>query len=538
MPGVFSAAFGRVKSFWAQISVSQRIFVGILAAMLVAVFFAAIFWLNRTEMQTLYSNLSPEDANRVVKMLESQKVPYSLESNGSTIMVPVDKVHGLRLKVAGEGALVGQGIGFEVFDNVQVGQTDFAQKIQYMRAMQGELARTIMEFPAVESARVHLVLPQRSLFIEDQQKPSASVALKLVDGKKMDNKDVQAIVNLVTMAVEGLDKAKVSITDTAGRTLFQPEEANSITGLTTPQMEHKQLTQQSLERRIEELLTPVVGSGKVIAKVNADLDYSHKTIRKELYDPEKTVVRSEQRSEESQQGRANLESGVPEVNFRGDGLTGAISNQSGSRESRNTNFEINKEEQSIVSAIGDINRLTVAVVVDGSYQKNEAGEMIYVPRTDDELKRIRQLVANAVGFDSARGDTIEVSNMSFGEPEALPSQSLADLITQYALRIGKPLLNALLIFLFLAMVVRPVVLALIRPKVEGQMMEGLEGLPIGEERLALVESSEEELDALAVLEKIEDIKAHALSLSDQNMEQAIGIIRNWLRPEEKAAKAA
>ncbi len=538
MPGVFSAAFGRVKSFWAQISVSQRIFVGILAAMLVAVFFAAIFWLNRTEMQTLYSNLSPEDANRVVKMLESQKVPYSLESNGSTIMVPVDKVHGLRLKVAGEGALVGQGIGFEVFDNVQVGQTDFAQKIQYMRAMQGELARTIMEFPAVESARVHLVLPQRSLFIEDQQKPSASVVLKLADGKKMDNKDVQAVVNLVTMAVEGLDKAKVSITDTAGRTLFQPEEANSITGLTTPQMEHKQLTQQSLERRIEELLTPVVGSGKVIAKVNADLDYSHKTIRKELYDPEKTVVRSEQRSEESQQGRANLESGVPEVNFRGDGLTGAISNQSGSRESRNTNFEINKEEQSIVSAIGDINRLTVAVVVDGSYQKNEAGEMIYVPRTDDELKRIRQLVANAVGFDSARGDTIEVSNMSFGEPEALPSQSLADLITQYALRIGKPLLNALLIFLFLAMVVRPVVLALIRPKVEGQMMEGLEGLPIGEERLALVESSEEELDALAVLEKIEDIKAHALSLSDQNMEQAIGIIRNWLRPEEKAAKAA
>ena len=530
---VFTAALDRAKAFWSAISLSQRVLVSSLAVLLVAAFFGMVVWMNTQEFQVLYSNLGPEDASRVVKALETQKVPFRLTNGGTAIMVPTDKVYTLRVRIAGEGGLTGQGIGFEIFNKVDVGVTDYVQKINYQRALQGELARTITAFPAVKNARVHLVMPRRSLFIEEQQKTSASVVLELAGGKKMDQRDVQAIVNLVTMSVEGLDKSRVSIADTSGKVLFQPNEEDAMQ-ISTNQLEHQQLTQQNLERRIEELLMPLVGPGKVIAKVNADLDYSQRTIRKELFDPEKTVLRSETRSETSTQGRTNLESGVPETNFRGDGMTGSAATQSSSSENRSSNFEINKEEQSIVAQLGGLNRLSVAVVVDGSYTKNDKGEMVFAPRSADEIKQIRQLVANAVGFDSSRGDTIEVTSIAFGATFDEPVKNLGDVITDYTLRLGKPLLNALLVFLFLIMVVRPVVMALIRPKVEGEMLEGLEGLPSGEERLALVEHSDEAAEALATLEKIEDIKASAIQLSEQNMEQALGIIRHWLKEPEKA----
>ncbi len=538
MAGQFSAALERIKGYWAGISFSQRMFISGLALVMIAVFVGLMIWMGRPEMSPLYTNLGPEDANRVVKSLEAQNVPYRLEENGTAIMVPADRVHALRIGIAGDNILTGQGIGFEIFNDVKFGQTDFVQKLNYRRALEGELARTISEFPGVDGARVHLVIPNRSLFIEEQQQPSASVLLRVGGGKKIEQKDVQAIVNLVTMAVEGLDKKRVSVADSTGKVLFQPEEEGSLNGLTQTQLDHKLLLQGNLERRIEEMLMPVVGAGRVIAKVNADLDFSQKTIRKELYDPEKTVVRSEQRSESSTQGRAAIEGGVPDPNFRGDGPNGTTSDQNSNSETRTTNYEINKEEQNIVSNVGEINRLSVAVIVDGTYTTDENGKQVFVARDPEEIKRIRQLVANAVGFDSARGDTIEVSNIAFGGIDQEESLPVGAIIADYALRFGKPLLNALLIFLFLVLVVRPVILALIRPKVEGALVEGLEGLPQTDERLALVEPDDDEVAAVAMLEKIEDIKAHSLQLSEQNMDQAMGIIKSWLKnsPAEGGSK--
>ena len=415
-----------------------------------------------------------------------------------------------------------------------MGQTEFVQKINFQRALQGELGRTIAEFPAVEKARVHLVIPKKSLFIEEQQQPSASVVLTLTEGKKLDSKEVQAIINLVSMSVEGLDRDKISIADTRGKLLFSPKDDTSLEGLTTTQLEYKVTLQQNLERRIEEMLFPVIGPGRVIAKVNAELDFSHKTIHKEMFDPEGQVVRSEQRSEESTRGQANLEAGSPEPNFRGDGLTGGLSQQQGSRESRTTNYEITKEEQEIVASLGDIKRLSVAVIVDGTYEasKEPGGDYTFIPRKEAEMERIRQLVQNIVGYDRARGDALEISSISFGGPEVEVEPSLAAVLMEYAMRLGKPLLNALLIFLFLVLVVRPVILSLIRPRVEGEMVEGLEGLPETEERLALIEGEDGEEDALEALKKIEDVKAHALQLSEQNMDQALAIVRGWMKQQE------
>lgn len=558
MPNFINAAVGKAVSFWGGISRTQRMFVSGLAAVVLGAFFGFIFWINQPNYKILYTNLGPEDTNRVVKMLQADKVPYKLEDNGTTVTVPASRVYDMRVKIAGEGGLVGTGIGFEIFDEVKVGQTDFVQRINYQRALQGELARTISEFPNVESARVHLVVPQKSLFIEEQQKPSASVVIKLKDpARKMEPKEALGVVNMMVMSIEGLDKNRVSITDSTGKSLYFPEE-DSIAGMSNAQREHKMRMEQGYERRIDELLTPVMGPGKIIAKVNADLDYSQRTIRREIFDPEKTAVRSEQRSEETNAGRANLESGSTDVNFRGDGLNGAVSTQNGSRETRTTNYEINKEEQSIVAPVGEIKRLTVAVVVDGSYEKNEAGEYAFVPRSKEELDRIRVLVSNAVGYDRARGDTIEVSCIPFGETELPQEVTAAEMVAQYAERLGKPLLNALLAFLFLMLVVRPVILALIRPKVEaGEVIEGLEGLPSAEEQLALYEAQEEAArqaaenaqlasESTGALDagdedfdsmRFDDIKAHTLQLAEHNMDQTIMVLRGWMKNEKAVARA-
>ena len=191
-------------------------------ALLFAVFAAFLLWVTRPDYRPLYTKLSPEDANRVVSMLQTEKISYRLEDNGATVLVPADSVYDMRIKIAGEGNLVGQGIGFEIFDTVQMGQTEFVQRINYQRALQGELSRTISEFPNVESARVHLVIPQRSLFIEEQQPPSASVVVRLREpSAKIAPREIKGMVNLMTMAVEGLDEGHVSITDSSGKA-FRP----------------------------------------------------------------------------------------------------------------------------------------------------------------------------------------------------------------------------------------------------------------------------------------------------------------------------
>lgn len=540
-------AVDKTRDAWSRLGKVQRIAVVGVTALLFAVFAAFLLWVTRPDYRPLYTKLSPEDANRVVSMLQTEKISYRLEDNGATVLVPADSVYDMRIKIAGEGNLVGQGIGFEIFDTVQMGQTEFVQRINYQRALQGELSRTISEFPNVESARVHLVIPQRSLFIEEQQPPSASVVVRLREpSAKIAPREIKGMVNLMTMAVEGLDEGHVSITDSSGKVLFAPED--ETTGLNNAHLEYRLKLESNLEHRINELLAPVLGPGKMIAKVNATLDYSQRTIRREIYDPDTSVVRSEQRSEEQQTGRANLEGGSTDVNFRGDGLGGSLSSQEGNRESRTLNYEINKEEHNIVGQMGEITRLTVAVAVDGSYAKNADGTWQYTPRTEQELEQIRQLVANAVGFSAARGDTIEVSNMAFGENDIPAEPNAAELLAQFAERMGRPLLIAFISFLFIMLVVRPVVLALVRPKVEaGEVLEGLEGLPAAEEQYALYEAQEQEAraaeeNARALSESgedggyglesglsLDDIKARALQLAERNIEQTVYVIRSWMK---------
>lgn len=532
MPPSVSELWSQVSDFWTDRTMSQRVLIAGLTASVILAFVLMIYWMNRPDYKVLMTNLYPEDANRVVSLLQAEKVSYELQENGKTVLVPADRVYDLRLKVAGEGGLHGQGIGFEIFDEVQIGQTDFVQHINYQRALQGELARTITEFPMIQKTRVHLVLPQKSLFIEEQMPPSASIILQLKDDGKLANEEVQGIVNLVSMAVEGLDPKNITVTDMKGRPLYTPEDDTSGLSLSNTQLEYKAELENKTQRRIMELLGPVVGPEKVIARVNADLDFSQKTIRKELFDPDGAVVRSETRSEESTAGAANLAGGEPDANFRGDGFSGTRTTQDSTRESRTTNFEINRQEENIIAPVGELQRLTVAVIVDGTWTTNEAGESIYTPRSAEEIQRIETLIASAVGFDSTRGDTIEVSNISFGEPDLYGSESVMRTMLEYAQRLGKPFLNGLLIFLFLILVVRPVVMALIRPRVAEQEIEEMAGLP-GADRFALEEEEVDE-ELMDMSRRLENAKNHAVQLSDENIDQAVHLLKSWLTQEEGA----
>ncbi len=522
--------FTKLQTLWTDRTMAQRILVLGLTVSVVLAFGLMIFWMNKPDYKVLMTNLYPEDANRVVSILQGNKDQYQLKDNGTTIMVPADRVYDLRLKIAGEGNLHGQGIGFEIFDEVQIGQTDFVQHINYQRALQGELARTISEFPQITKTRVHLVLPQKSLFIEDQMPPSASIILQLKDDGALGASEVTGIVNLVSMAVEGLDPKQITVTDMKGRPLYTPEDDTAGLALSNTQLEYKADMEFTIQRRIMELLGPVVGPEKVIARVNADLDFSQKTIRKELFDPASAVVRSETRNEESTAGAASLAGGEPDANFRGDGFSGTRTTQDSTRESRTTNYEINKQEENIIAPVGELKRLSVAVIVDGTWEPNpDTGEMVYTPRSAEELERIRNLIGNAVGVDSVRGDMIEVSNISFGEPEMYDTESLMRTMLEYAQRLGKPFLNGLLIFLFLVLVVRPVVMALIRPRVAEQEIEEMAGLP-GAERLALEEEDVDE-EAMDMSRRIENAKNYATQLSDDNMDQAVHLLKSWLTQE-------
>lgn len=530
MPPFLTSTWARAAEFWAQRNAAQRIMLGGVLATTVLVFFILMFWLNRPDYRVLYSQLYQEDAASVVAFLKKEKIPYQISDTGTSILVPADQVHEVRLKLAGTGALHGQGIGFEIFDSNAIGQTNFVQDVNYQRALQGELSRTITELPEVDSARVHLVLPNKSLFIEEQDPPSAAILLSLKGGRSLSAQQVQAIVNLVTTSVQGLTAEHVTVADNRGKILYEPRASEDLQGMSSTQMEYQQTLQRNLEQRIEQLLMPIVGAGRAIARVNADLDFNRTTIRKEIYDPKSAVVRSEVKSEEENRGRASVDGGTPSLNYQGENdLLSSGTAQESSRTSATTNFDINKEEQQIVAQMGAIKRLSVAVLVDGKYVKQADGSSVFEALGEDQLLQIRQLTQRAVGFDEVRGDAIEVTSIAFGDPGLTPETPLLEVASRYFHLLGKPLLNALIILLFLAFVVRPLVLAMIKPRVTQSTAQSTQELGAAQERIALSEGmSAEDLQAMDAVKRVENAKFLAQQLVEQNTEQAIMIMRQWL----------
>ncbi len=462
-------------SKFGTLPLTQRFAVLVALAAAVAGLAAVALWTQQPEMQALFTNLSAEDAGAIVDRLKELKVPYELSSGGTAILVPDAQVHDLRLQLAGQGLPHGGGFGFEIFDRTSLGVSEFVQKVNYRRALQGELARTIAQMPEVDRARVHLSLPERRLFSADQDRARASVVLGLKGGQALTKTQVQGVVRLVANSVEGLQAHDVTVVDGHGR-LLSGGTTDDTARLSDSQLDYQRSLEKDIEGRIQTMLERIVGVNKAVVRVSSVLDFRQVETTEERYDPNGQVVRSEQRAQEKASGTNGVSGGVPGVASNVPPGKEAEPVQTSSNNSQNksetVNYEISRTVSKIVEPIGTIKRLSAAVLVDGRYEgpKAEGGQAEsqqakqYAPRSEAELKQIEEIVKKAMGFSPDRGDEVQVVNAQFGfgpEEEAAGTEAMPapQSWAQYV-RYG---VGGLLFFLILFFVIRPLVTVLTAP---------------------------------------------------------------------------
>lgn len=369
----------------------------------------------------LYNDLSSTDAGAIAAQLETSEIPYQVSEDGSRVTVPDTDVGRARMLLAEAGLPNGGSIGYEIFDNASgFGTTNDVVKLNKIRALEGELSRTVSSLDPIRSARVHLVLPQREIFSRENRAASGSVAVGLRPGASLKNDQILAIQFLVASAVPELKPASVSIIDQTGNLLARGgEQEESLANAKADEMQLKQ--EQRLTRSIEDLVGRIVGFGNVRANVTADLDFDRVSTSEELFDPETQVARSTQTIEENEIEReANEENVSVENNLPAVGNDLFVDNApslEASRTEETTNFEISRTTRNVIRESGEVRRLSVAVLVDGTYRANAEGVEEYIPRTEQELDQIATLVRSAIGYDATRGDTLEVVNMQFAAVE-------------------------------------------------------------------------------------------------------------------------
>lgn len=428
----------------------RKITLSILLVLTIASIVLLLTWAQMPDYQVLYSNLQADDAGLIVQKLHEMKVPYKTTSTG--ILVPSDKVYELRIQLAAMGLPQGGGTGYEIFDKTGLGTTEFVQKVNLKRALQGELSRSIRSLQEVSDCRVHLSMPERSIFTSRDEKPKASVLLKLRPGVTLSRSQVQGIVHLVAGSVESLTPNNVTIVDNRGNILTTEE--NEGLQLNNTQHDYQKGIERDLEKRIISIIEPVVGKDKVKAKASVSIDFTRTEETQETYDPDGQVVRSQQKLTEQKTG--GMVAGVPGVqsNLPNKRVGRSAANKSGLRKQTETiNYEISKTVSHVIKPTGIIKRLTVAVLVDGTYLKDKkSGEMKYVPRTEKNLKNYEEIIKKAVGYSEERGDEVKVINMAFNaQPEVIETPERMD-YTKYiipAARYGTILILSVLVLLFL-----------------------------------------------------------------------------------------
>jgi len=465
-------------------SISKGRLFSLIAILLVAGigFGSLIFWNTRPEYQVLFSNLSPEDAGDIANKLKEKKVLYQVSHSGTAVLVPREQVYDNRLALASEGLPKGGGVGFEVFDRTNLGTTDFVQKLNYQRAMQGELTRTIKQFKEIDQARVHIVTPKDSLFVEEQRKPTASVLVKTRSGMTLGSPQVEGIIHLVASAVEGLEPNNVTVVDQTGKMLSKKNDASSAGQLTTSQLDFQRNVEEGLKKKIQGMLEGVVGPDKAIARVSADLDFQQVNITEERFDPS-TVIRSEQKTLEKSSSTTGSRTGEDKEGFVSlklsadskkparpgaaassktlAGSTAGGSQTISERQNETKNYEITKINKQIRGPAGIIKKISTAVIIDGTYKETEGAKGAkvrqFVQRPPEEMKNFENMVKKAIGFDENRGDQVEVTSMPFAwsAMEEGPRAETGSAWKEYFQMLFKPLVSLVLALLFFFLVIKP-----------------------------------------------------------------------------------
>lgn len=538
----------QVKAFFSRLSVSQKVFL----VSVVLLSFAAI-WLvtslaNTLTYSVLFSNLDARDSAMIIEKLKEQKVPYQLSGAGTVVSVPDSRVGELRIQLASEGLPQGGAIGFEIFDKSSLSTTDFVQNINYLRAIEGELGRSLSQLREIQSAKVHISLPKKSVFVSEQEQAKASIVIRPRPGAVLSHSLIPAIIHLTAQSVEGLRPEHIAVIDVNGQLLSKPRDTiNGLQAQNDSQYAYQRTMEQSYTQKIVGLLEPIVGQGKVRANVQLQLDFSQVQVTEQLVDPDRTVKISEK--SDSSKNSQGASGGIPGVG--GNVASAAVSSPAGAdgasskSESTITNYEISKTTTQTIKPLGVIQRVSAAVVLDNITQVQLTdGEMVKqsIPQSPEMLDSIRKIVQAAVGFDSERGDLVEVANLPFDTSGQLEgdyfyqrqrSKDLIDLLVRY----GSIVLGGLLVFFLL---LRPILRRVTRivSKALSPSAAELKIPQVDSEKLDAIQSAKDEIEIEQELrerykvpkntKKMVILKERVKEFASNNIDETTSLIKTYL----------
>jgi flagellar M-ring protein FliF len=522
---------------------------GAVTALLIGFFTIVIMRISTPAMAPLFTELSLDDSAKIAKDLDAQGINFELRAEGSTIMVPKADVTRLRMKLAEAGVPRGGSVGYEIFDKSDtLGTTSFVQNVNHLRALEGELARTIRSIDRVSTARVHLVMPERQLFARDKQDPSAANVLKLRGS--LDASQVRAIRHLTASAVRGLKPEKISIVDERGK-LLADGSGNEADPVANGLDDRHAAFEKRIRDQVESIVSNIVGPGRARVQVAAEVDYSRIQQTSDTFDPESKVARSTQTREESS-GTTSNEQGVtvgnevPPVAQRGPAAAAAQNpaptQRDQSKKTEETiNYEISRTTRSETTEAGRVKRISVAVLVDGSYAKADKGEMTYQPRSKEEIEQITALVKSAIGFEQKRGDQVEVVNLRFADSPVVPVAaeeggffSMLRFTTDDIFQGVQILVIVMLSGLVLLFVIRPLVRRIITPDESVPLAPAPPPavVPALPEPSALLSPDNPAARLIEVAKIQGEVQAQSIQkvgeLADRNPHETVSIIRQWM----------
>jgi flagellar M-ring protein FliF len=532
------------QEFYKTLTPIKRMSMVVVSAIVVVSIVIVVLMVSGTNHVVLLKNIPPDQLPLIVDQLKQKNIPFQIGDNGTAIYIPKELLHSTQMAIMTE---IGNGrlgdVGLELFEKESFGTTSYAQKVNYQRALQGELMRAINTLSAVKQSKVILALPPKKTFLEEQGRPTASVVVDLHPGKALSVDQVRGITHLVASAVENLDVERVTVVDSRGKVLTRNSNAESAA--TSELMDMKAKVEENLEERIESILKKVVGNGKIIARVDASLNPRHTVTTEEAVDPEATALKAQQTEEELLDGSRTNPAGIPGARSN---LPGAEDNgqvgfrQNVRKELKTSNFEVPKTIRNIKEAAGGVERISVAVLVDGVIQtttgENGAVEEKWIPRTPEELAKYETIVKNAVGFDARRGDSVKIENIQFQKEDFGESEKLLTTLEKrkllYALFYWSLLGFALAMFFFI--VVKPFMRWItdsFQDSVEDMLpktIEELEELQSADNTLPGMSGSLPVLEESLDPDKAESelLKERINGLIDIDTEKAAGAFSLWL----------
>lgn len=499
MANSISSYSNQLTSAVKKLTLQQKIGIAVAAVASIVAVVALITWASKPTYGVLFSNLEAQDASKIVDKLKQASVPYELGDGGKAILVPKSQVYELRLQMAGQGLPKSSIVGYDIFDKPSFGMTDFTQRVDYKRALEGELEKTILQLDEVQGASVHIVIPEKTLFASQQQKTTASVFLKLKDGAHLTAEEINGIQHLVAASIEGLDPSNVTIVDASGNLLSR--KTDGLDAMTSAQYDMQTKVEDYLANKAQTMLDAVLGPGNAIVRVNASLDFNQVEKTTEQFDPNSVVL-----SEQTMQQHAS----VP----------GDTSTNNSAQTNSVTNYDVGKTVEKIVGTVGGIKRLSLAVLVNGKYTAIDKGgtrTVEYTPRSQQEISQLTDIVKTAVGFDPTRGDQLSLVNIPFenGDRQFMLKQNQGFRIQDYTdeFVILGAMIGAIVVFLSIFSKVRKRGAELARPvTVSGQprqILKDVDKSPVNQreaydepERLQAAEYSEEILRAQKTRETV------------------------------------